>query len=217
MLTKQWIKALRLPSGMGTALAVIAGFRHSHQPIDWSVVITVFFTTCLAMLWNDYHDREIDVAKGRFLASLHPVWFLRYTLTFAVISLGLTVLVGLHNPSFGMLCAGMWITCMVYHKAQKNPVAKNAIVGLNVGATVVFPLLVDSKILTLWVMAGTLVVITSVREFLKDVEDMEVDRGKKRTLALVINSSIKKKSASCWRSRLFLSLLGVVLVFLLWQ
>ena len=208
----QWIKALRLPSGIGTALAVISGFLHGHQSIDWSVVLTVFFITCLAMLWNDYHDREIDVAKGRPLANRHPLWFLLYTMVFAVISLGFSVFVMFHSLPFGVLCIGMWTTCMLYCKAQKNPIAKNAIVSLNVGATVVFPLLVDSTILALWIMAGSLVVITSVREYVKDVADMEVDRGKKRTLALVVNSQMDKGSAIRWRDLLFKILLLVILL-----
>ncbi len=207
----QWLNAMRPLCGMSTALLVISGFRHGHQPIDWSVVIAVFFLTSMAMLWNDYHDRELDKAKGRFLASHHPVWFLRYALAFAVISFGLSVLVLFHNPSFGMLCMGMWITSLAYNKAQHNPLAKNVIVSLNVAATVMFPLLLDGKILVLWLMAGSIVVIISAREFVKDVEDMEVDRGKKQTLALVMNSRINKKSAIYLRH--LLTLLLVALMF----
>ena len=207
----QWLNAMRPLCGMSTALLVISGFRHGHQPIDWSVVIAVFFLTSMAMLWNDYHDRELDKAKGRFLASRHPVWFLRYAIAFAVISFGLSVLVLFHNPSFGMLCMAMWITSLAYNKAQHNPLAKNVIVSLNVAATVMFPLLLDGKILALWFMAVSIVMIISAREFVKDVEDMEVDRGKKRTLALVMNSRIEKSPAVRWR--LFLTLLLVALMF----
>src|SRR3989344_2472945 len=134
----QWINAMRPLCGMSTALLVISGFRHGHQPIDWSVVVAVFFLTSTAMLWNDYHDRELDVAKGRLLASRHPVWFLRYALAFAVISLGLSVFVWWHTPSFGLLCVGLWITSMIYNKVQNNPVAKHVIVSLSVAATVMF-------------------------------------------------------------------------------
>ena len=207
----QWLNAMRPLCGTSTALLVISGFRHGHQPIDWSVVIAVFFLTSMAMLWNDYHDRELDKAKGRFLASRHPVWFLRYALVFAVISFGLSVLVWFRNPWFGMLCMGMWITSIAYNKAQHNPVAKNVIVSLNVAATVMFPLLLDGKILALWFMAISIVMIIIAREFVKDVEDMEVDRGKKRTLALVMNSRIEKSPAVRWR--LFLTLLLVALMF----
>ena len=207
----QWLNAMRPLCGTSTALLVISGFRHSHQPTEWSVVVTVFFITSMAMLWNDYHDRELDKAKGRFLASRHPVWFLRYALAFAVISFGLSVLVLFRNPSFGMLCMGMWIMSIAYNKAQHNPVAKNVIVSLNVAATVMFPLLLDGKILALWLMAGSIVMIISAREFMKDVEDMNVDRDKKRTLALVMNSRIKRTSASRWKN--FLTLLLVALMF----
>ena len=207
----QWINAMRPLCGMSTALLVVSGFRHSHQPTDWIVVVAVFFLTSTAMLWNDYHDRELDVAKGRFLASRHPVWFLRYALAFAVISLGLSVFVWWHTPLFGMLCVGLWITSMIYNKVQNNPIAKNVIVSLSVAATVMFPLLFDSKILSLWIMAGSILVIISAREFIKDVEDMEADRGKKRTLALVMDSHISKKSAVYMRH--LLSLLLVALMF----
>ncbi len=133
MQIKQWINAIRPRCGMSAALLVISGFRNAHQPIDWSVVTTVFFLTSMAMLWNDYHDRDIDVAKGRLLAINHPIGFLRYTMVFVVISFGLSVFVWLRNPSFGMLCVGMWITSIAYSEAQCNPIAKNAIVSLNWG------------------------------------------------------------------------------------
>lgn len=207
----QWFNAMRPLCGTSTALLVISGFRHGHRPIDWSVVVAVFFITSMAMLWNDYHDREIDIAKGRLLASSHPVWFLRYAFAFVVISLGLFVLVWFHNPSFGMLCMGMWITSIAYNKAQHNPIAKNMIVSLNMGATVLFPLLAGSKTTMLWFMAGSIVLIITAREFVKDVEDMEVDCGKKRTLALVTNSRIEKNTVARWK--LFLTLLLVVLMF----
>ena len=206
----QWISAIRPLCGTSTALLVISGFRHAHQPTDWSVVIAVFFITSMAMLCNDYHDREIDVAKGHLLASLYPVQFLRYTMTFAAVSLGLSLPVLLHTQAFGLLCLGMWITSITYYKLQNNPVGKNITVSLNVGATVIFPLLVDSRVPKLWFMAIFIVVITSAREFMKDVEDMEVDRGKKRTFALVMNSRIKKDSATRWKH--FMTLLLVALI-----
>ena len=85
------------------------------------------------------------------------------------------------------------------------------IVSLNMGATVMFPLLIDGKSFMLWFMALAIVIITSVREFAKDVEDIKVDRGKKRTFALVIDSRIEKRSAI--RLRFFLNLLLVALMF----
>ena len=206
-----WINATRPLCGMSTALLVLSGFRHGHQPADWSVVVAVFFITSMAMLWNDYHDREIDVAKGRFMASLYPIWFLRYTLAFVVVSLGLSLFVWSHNQVFGMLCGGMWITSILYNNAKNNPFIKNAVVSLNMGATVAFPLFVANKVPILWFMIGSIVIITSIREFMKDVEDMEVDRGKKCTLALVMNSKLEKNSAI--RLRLFLNLLLVTLMF----
>jgi 4-hydroxybenzoate polyprenyltransferase len=207
----QWFIAMRPLCGTSTALLVISGFRHGHQPIDWSVVVAVFFLTSMAMLLNDYHDRELDVAKGRLLASRHPVCFLWYALAFATISFGLSILVWFHNPPFGMLCMGMWITSVAYNKAQSNPVAKNLIVSLNVGATVIFPLLAGSKTSVLWFMAGIIVVVITAREFVKDLEDMEFDRGKKRTLALVMDCRFEKSSVSLWK--LFLTLLLVTLMF----
>lgn len=207
----EWINAIRPLCGTLTALLVVSGFRHGHQPINWVVVIAVFFLTSMAILWNDYHDRELDVAKGRFLASRHPVWFLRYALAFAVVSLGLSIFLWLRSPLFGILCVGMWISSMIYSKAQNNPVAKNLIVNLNVAATVTFPLLFNGKIPTLWIRTVCIFVIIGAREFVKDVEDMAVDRGNKGTLALVMDSHIDKRSAICLRH--LLNLLLVVLMF----
>ncbi|MCE9628707.1 MAG: UbiA family prenyltransferase [Candidatus Vogelbacteria bacterium] len=189
---------------------MISGFLYGHQPIDWSVVVAVFFITSMAMLINDYHDREIDVAKGKLLASSQPVWFLRYAVAFAVISLGLCLVVWSRNSHFGMLCVGMWITSIAYNKAQRNPVAKNIIVSINVGATILFPLLAGSKVFELWIMAVLIVLIITVREYMKDVEDMEVDRGKKRTLALVMNSRIRRDSAIRWKHLMTLLLVALM-------
>lgn len=206
----QWLNAIRPSCGTLTALLVISGFFYGHQPIDWWVVIAVFFITSMAMLINDYHDREIDVAKGRFLASSQPVWFLCYALAFAVISLGLSLIVWSRNSHFGMLCMGLWITSIAYNKTQHNPVAKNMIVSLNVGATVLFPLLAGSEVSELWFMSLSIVLIITVREYMKDVEDMGVDRGKKRTLALVMNSRIKRNSAIRWKHLMTLLLVALM-------
>lgn len=206
----KWINAMRPSCGTLTALLVISGFSYGHQPIDWSVVIAVFFITSMAMLINDYHDRAIDIAKGRFLASRQPFWFLCYALAFAVISLGFSLIVWLRNPYFGMLCMGMWITSLAYSKAQRNPVAKNMIVSLNVGATVLFPVLTGSDIPELWVMAVCVFLIITVREYMKDVEDMEIDRGKKRTLALVMKSTLEKNSATRWKNLMTLLLVALM-------
>jgi 4-hydroxybenzoate polyprenyltransferase len=206
----KWINAMRPSCGTLTALLVISGFLYGHQPIDWSVVVAVFFITSMAMVINDYHDREIDVAKGRLLASSQPFWFLRYAIAIAVISLGLSIFVWSRNSHFGMLCVGMWITSIAYNKVQRNPVAKNLIVSLNVGATVLFPLLAGSKISELWLMAIAIVLIITVREYMKDVEDMEVDRGKKRTLPLVMNSGIRRNSAIRWKHLMTLLLAALM-------
>ena len=206
----QWISALRPLCGTLTALLVIFGFFYAQQPIDWSVVIAVFFTTSMAMLINDYHDRENDVAKGRLLASRQPNWFLYYTLTFALISLGLSLVSWSHNPYFGILCMSMWITSIGYSKIQRNPLAKNGVVSLNVGATVLFPLLRGSKIFELWIMAISIFLIISIREYMKDVEDIEIDRGKKRTLALVMNSRMEKNLATRLKHLMTLLILALM-------
>lgn len=201
---------MRPSCGILTALLVISGFFYAHQHVDWIVVVTVFFITSMAMLINDYHDRDIDIAKGRLLASSQPIWFLRYALTIIVISFGLSIIVYLRNLGFGMLCMGMWLTSIVYNKVQRNPLLKNLIVSFNVGATVLFPLLISDKASELWIIAILIVCIISVREFMKDIEDMEIDRGKKKTLALVTNSRIKRNSAIALKN--LISLLLVLLI-----
>jgi 4-hydroxybenzoate polyprenyltransferase len=206
----KWINAMRPSCGILTALLVISGFFYAHLRIDWIVVVTVFFITSMAMLINDYYDRDIDVAKGRLLASSQPVWFLRYALTIIVASFGLSIIVWLRNPYFGMLCMGMWFTSIVYNKVQRNPLAKNMIVSMNVGATILFPSLIGNNVFELCLLATCITCIVSVREFMKDVEDIEVDRGKKRTLALVMNSRLKRNSAILWKH--LMSLLLLVLI-----
>ncbi len=205
-----WIKALRPICGTSTALLVISGFRHANQPIDWIVVATVFFITSMAMIWNDYHDREIDVAKGRFLASKQPAIFLCYALGLATVSLALSLWVLFQNVMFGSLCLGMWVASMLYNKAQSNPFAKNVIVSLNVAATVTFPLFLDTKITRLWFMAAYVFVVISIREYIKDVEDMEVDRDRKLTLALVLDSRISDRSATYIRHLMSLLLVALM-------
>ena len=208
----QWLSATRPSCGAVTALLVILSFLYAHQPIDWRVVVAVFFITSMAMVANDYQDREIDVAKGRPLAARYPVWFRYYALAFILISLGLSVMVWCHNSNFGMLCIGMWFTSIAYNKVQYNPVAKNIIVSFSVGATVLFPLLAGSAVFELWFISLVIVLIITVREYMKDVEDLDVDRGKKRTLALVMNSGIRKDSATRFKNMMTMLLMALMVM-----
>lgn len=207
----QWFKALRPLCGIVTALLVISGFRHSNQQVNYSVVVAVFFITCFAMLCNDYYDRELDIGKGRILASTHPNLFLLYVSILGAISFCACIFTLFSNLSFGLLCFAMLVTSAAYNRWQNKPIVKNMVVSLNISATVVFSLLVDKNIPRLWLMAIFVFAITAVREFMKDVEDMEVDRGHKKTLALVFNSKIKKSTAVRWQ--LFLALLLIALTF----
>lgn len=191
----KWVRAIRPSSGATTSLLVVSGFRHSDLPVNWAVVITVCLLTCLAMVWNDYHDRDYDIAKGRVLANTNPIQFHRLALLFASVSLTMSGYVWWGKPSFGFLCFAMWVACMVYPFAQNNALSKNLIVSLTMAATVMFPIMDGVSVPRLWLMAALITIIVSIREHAKDVVDVEVDRGKKKTLALVLKNNPSKRVA----------------------
>ncbi|OGE81311.1 MAG: hypothetical protein A2826_02005 [Candidatus Doudnabacteria bacterium RIFCSPHIGHO2_01_FULL_43_23] len=191
----RWIMALRPSSGVATALLVASGFRHGNLAINWTVVVSVFLMTYLAMVWNDYHDRDADIAKGRFLASSHPVYFRNMAFFLSIASITMSLRVMWQNQAFGFLCLAIWSACMFYPFAKTNALAKNMIVSLTMASTVTFPLLEGVHAPMLWLMAIITTITVSVREHTKDIEDVEVDRGRKKTFALALKKNLSKNEA----------------------
>jgi 4-hydroxybenzoate polyprenyltransferase len=183
-----WIRALRPAANITSALLVVVGFRFGNHSINWLAVMTVFFVSALAMLWNDYIDREADVAKGRILASQQPAQFLNFTLLIGGVALLFCLLLWWHNSVFGFLSLGMLASSIVYPFTQRNPLTKNSIVAITAGSTVLYPLLDGVAASSQWWLFSAVLLVISSRENIKDIEDVKADYGYKRTFALQIGT-----------------------------
>lgn len=208
----RWIIALRPGCGALMGLLVISGFYLTEQTINWYIIAVVFCITSTAMLWNDFYDKELDFGKGKTLAIEYPKQFIFYSTFFTVVSFALSILVAYQDLFSGLLCFALLVISLIYNNIQNIPVVKNLSISISAAVVLLFPLFKNGNDLILWGMLVSVFVIISAREYMKDVEDMEVDRGKKRTLALLMGSKISPKTVRLWKNILSFLLLATVLV-----
>jgi 4-hydroxybenzoate polyprenyltransferase len=170
----QYIKAIRLPAGLFTALTVMAGFNLAGLNYSSSTLLAIvtwaIFSATVAT--NDYQDRNRDHLAGKSFAYNHPLQFKWFCVILWAFALGL--MTGIDNPSYLALCFLMILFSLFYHKTEKITGLSMTVVGITVAIPASFSL-TEKTSLILVVFVGFLFVIMCVREILKDFADIKVD------------------------------------------
>jgi 4-hydroxybenzoate polyprenyltransferase len=173
------------------------------QPQEWLAMVCVYLTYGVGMVANDCADAALDkggeetkrqraIASGR--VSVKQGWIFVALLT--TISLGTAFRV---SPQFGGWCASCVALMLLYAGGLQNILLiKNVLVGwlciaplwgaatLN-DAPSLTNALFQTKKMTL--LAATGFSLGVIREILKDIQDVELDRGTKFTLPMWIGAT----------------------------
>lgn len=182
---------MRPVMGLFAVALCLAGFRlqaefvHFHQ---WQIIICAgltFLTCSLAMLWNDYVDRNRDVLKGKRLAYDNPSQFFRVVQVLGVVigfTIGFLIDIGPLITGITLIVAAL---SLYYSMSYRIVILPTAIVALCSAFPSLYGFLVAPQHAqrTVVLFLITFLVI-GAREILKDIEDMSCDVGYKATLPL---------------------------------
>lgn len=188
MIRELW-GACRPMAGVFAALLAIISFRYDAAP--WSLaLLTAFSYACLTwniMVFNDYVDRVHDRKKGKCFASENSKalrWFWATLSGVTAVSLGL---VAQQSMAVAVFCMVVWTIGVLYSYVPHWYVIQNLIVAA-CSASPVLAGNMYSQDLSLKAVALSLAIffIVLIREIYKDIEDVVIDKGYKKTLPVVI-------------------------------
>lgn len=187
-----YIRVLRLPLVMLAGLLCLVGFKISQG--KFSVFLPTIFTIFLAgtcMVQNDWRDRNHDTLKGKPFASNNEFTFLVFLLVLWSATIALAVMLLREQAEFGWLAMAGIFSGLIYSETRKIPLIPALLVALTSASPVLFATLISySPIILLLFLSTTLLIFG--REVLKDVDDMNYDKGYKWTLPVSVGSKQAK-------------------------
>jgi len=182
-----WIRSFRLPVVILAVLLTVVSFKISDQ-IDSVLLpaLTVAITAIGYMLQNDWRDRFHDMKKGKFLASRAPKQFLALTITVWIAALVCTALMWKQDYRLSWLPISVIMLGLVHPETRHFFLLPQITTSLITASTVLFPMFLGRGSETLWLLFTSVALIIFSREIIKDLDDMHIDKGYKRTLPLAI-------------------------------
>ncbi len=189
-MSMKYISLIRPQNCIMAGLASVIGGLIGGAPCTPLLFLVPFFVCAGGMAVNDYYDRELDVVKGRPVATgeISP----RDALTVASLSYALGIfLSALLSPAHLFLAALISLVTYVYSRYTRNrKYLGNFLVAAGPALSFIFGALGgESSLVILLSVAAFLA--SMAREIVKDLEDLPVDLGYKNTLPMVIG---KKKA-----------------------
>jgi 4-hydroxybenzoate polyprenyltransferase len=181
---KLWIEALRLKVSLLAFLLAIASYRLSHVDISWFAVASVFFITVVTMVQNDWRDRFHDVQKGKLLASSNPRAFLGLLCVLWVATTCFIVVVALQDVYAGALLSAMAVVALVYSETRQIPFLPISLVSLTSASPVLLPLTSGADLAPIAFLFCMVALVTFGREVFGDLDDRDIDKGYKSTIAV---------------------------------
>ncbi len=214
MQLKAWVEITRPFNGIMGALAVLVGFFVSLNNflINGSLILgllSVFFILSAGMMVNDFFDRFIDKKKK----PRKPIPSERISAKHALYGSFVLFFVGIILSVWADIAAGLIalvnsFLLVIYSKEfSKKPLVGNVIVAFLVGSSFVFGAAVAGNVfsMTVFVLAILAFLSTLAREVFKDCEDIEADKGERKTLPITIGEDKSSNLAG------FLTMLSVLL------
>lgn len=193
-----YILALRLPIVVLAGLLCLVSFKMSQ--VQHSALLPTVFTILLAgtcMVQNDWRDRKQDTLKGKCFASRNELPFLVFLLVLWLATIVLAVTLLREQAEFGWLAIAGVLSGLVYSETRKTPLIPALLVALTSASSALFPavILYSPNILLLFLSTALLIY---GREILKDLDDMNYDKGYKWTLPVAIGSKQAKVIAGAF-------------------
>jgi len=183
-----YVKALRLPIVFLAGLLCLVSFKISQ--IQHSVFLPIIFTILLAgtcMVQNDWRDRKHDALKGKCFASKNEIPFLAFLLVLWSVTIVLAFVLMREQAEFGWLAMAGIFSGLVYSETRKIPLAPALLVGLTSASPTLFPATIAYSPIVLLLFLSTTLLIFG-REIIKDLDDLDYDKGYKWTLPIYVGS-----------------------------
>ena len=183
---KDWVKCLRLKT---VSLAVVLYFC-GFSLIDWEGMsyLAPFFILIAGsatMAFNDWVDRYHDLAKGKDLALSRPGAFKALVIGLWLVSAVLVIAIFAQSFEFGIISLILTGFGMMYFATRRTPMLPGLYVALVSGGPLFYSIAVKpTKYLLLLLFCVVLFIYA--REVVKDLDDVEIDRGYKWTLPVVL-------------------------------
>lgn len=180
--------------GLFAALLTLVGFRVQPTvsvPAGYDLVAAcvVFLISSATMVWNDYCDADHDARRGKTFVATHRQVFRRYALGWWV--LAILGSFGLLHYGIGpfLLALGMILGGLSYPLTYRYQTLPLVTVAVVTALVVWFPaFLGDADHETLAALAWVTFAFVAAREFYKDGEQAETDRGYKATIGSIPDS-----------------------------
>jgi 4-hydroxybenzoate polyprenyltransferase len=186
-----------LPNGVLAAAGVLVGARGAGVTWSPSVLLAALAAICLgavANAFNDYDDRAIDaiIHPGRPLPSgaLAPRTALRIVVIAAA---GGTVLSALARPVLGVVSLGVIGVMLAYGRVKTRwGVLANAIVAVLGSMPFLYGAWAAGDPRVGIALVGIAAPLHFAREIAKDMEDVDGDRGRRKTLPIVAGVGVAR-------------------------
>ena len=192
-----WIKPLRLQVGCLASLLTVAGLRVAGiTSTMWILPTTVFAITCATMVQNDWRDRFHDVEKGKDLAFRYAKGFLALTIFAWATAIALTAVMWLMDGRLAVLAVLVIIVGMTYSEARQIAGASTLLVAVTSASPALFPVFIEKGSLGTWLLFLSAALVILGREVTKDIDDMNIDAGYKKTIPLLVGESRARVSAA---------------------
>jgi len=182
-----WFKSLRLSITLLAGFLTIISFKlvhHLGQALLPTIVVIVI--ACATMVQNDWRDRINDRKKGKTLAYDKSHHFFLWVILWWGAAIALVVYGWRTDPAFGILPTLAILVGMVYSEIRRIPLISLLLTALTSAGPVLFPTFLGfGSPLLIWLFIVTFVLILS-REVIKDIDDVMIDRGYKKTLPILV-------------------------------
>ena len=173
---------MRLSVTIPAALLVHVGAHLAHTDTNWLLAFEIFLIAGLAMIHNDYYDRENDIKKGKTFAYEHPQEFRRVLIIgwLVVWILALTFLL----LQYWVTLLPVIVISICYSYFRKIIYLQTLCVALTSASPLIIGHIDDSQKDPMHLnIIFFFVVLLSIyaREVIKDIEDRNTDKGWKNT------------------------------------
>jgi 4-hydroxybenzoate polyprenyltransferase len=197
----QYFKTIRPLKGLFGSLLVVASFKTQTSQIGMHVLwigLTVFVLISATMVWNDYVDRKIDVAKGKRYAYDNPSLYFYYGASLWAAAVFSSLILLRYSAGSFLLAIAMIVIGLTYSITRQLPLLSSFVVAATSASIVLFVPLQGfvSKPALLWQLFLAAFVAIACREVLKDLDDLPTDNSNKRTLPVLVGARKSKRVAS---------------------
>ncbi len=182
----QLVSLLRLNTGVFSFFLTLIGFKilNVAQVSGLLIAFTWCGITWSVMVWNDLLDRDHDTKKGKSLAYNYPRHVWKIWKWVSGCTLLCLIVTGIISWPVSLFSLAIWILGLMYSTKRMPYPWNNLIVALcSMSPLLSGSLLIGSIDIRILHFAGIIFVLILMREAIKDIGDMGIDRGYKVTFA----------------------------------